>query len=146
MPASGNISLVCNYCGAGSEPVSLKSISGLTDWFVLSPAQSVGEAIGENSIVICRKCKLHIDELGRIVRWRVQRKLKPPSPDDLLPEEDLPDSSFIQGIPDPHIACIGIPHEEWRSSLPVAMRFVDPSWTKKPAVKEEEEESSKEWM
>jgi hypothetical protein len=146
MPVSGQISLVCNYCGIKNEVVSLKAMAELTDWFVLSPAQSVGESIGEDSIVICRKCKLHIDELGRIVKWKIQKRLHPPPPDDLLPENDLPDTSFIDGIADPNIACIGTNGDRYKDSLPEVMKFTNPSWTKRPVVKGEEEKSSEDWI
>lgn len=149
MSVSGQISLVCIYCGIKNEVVSLKAMAELTDWFVLSPAQSVGESIGEDSIVICRKCKLHIDELGRIVKWKTQQRLHPPPPDDLLPENDLPDTSFafVGGIADPNIACIGTPSNMYGDTLPDAMKFTNPSWTKKPAIKEEEEgKDSEGWI
>lgn len=146
MPVSGQVSLICNYCGIKNETVTLKALNELKDWFVLSPANSVNESIGENSVVICRKCKLHIDELGRIVKWKTQQRLNPPPPDDLLPEEDLPETSFTNGIADPNVACIGTHYDRHKDTLPEAMKFVNPSWTKKPSVKEEEEKYTNRWI
>jgi len=142
MPVSGQVSLECNYCGVKTESVDLQTLGNLTDWFILSPAQSIGEPIGHGSIAICRKCKLKIDELGRIVRWKAKKKFNPA--EVLLPEDDLPDTSFIDGIADPNIACIGTNSD--KETLPDAMKFVNPAWTKKPAVKEETDQDNNEWI
>lgn len=131
MPISGQLSIVCSYCGMEKETVSLNTLSRLKDWFVLSPAGDINQTIGENTVLICRKCKLHTDELTRIARWKIQQKLNPPPPDDLLPEQDLPDSEFLNDLPNPEIACLGTSYL-FGDRLPPELRVRNPLWTKKP--------------
>jgi len=135
MPVKQEVSLVCDYCGVAQETVELKKLNRKngTDWFVMTPAETTGDAISKPSSVFCFKCKNHIDELARISRWKREQRLNPPPPDDLLPEEDLQDSCFTGSIPNPDIACIG--SNLGQDCLPPEMRVTKPSWTKRPAVK-----------
>lgn len=133
--------MICDYCGAqGSLNVEQQKRLG-TEWYAVAAAEGLGDPQPYTSLVFCRKCESHIAEIARIARYKAAQKINPPEPDDLLPEEDLPDTSFINSLPNPDIACIGSPMGYER--LPVAIRVRKPSWTKKPALKISQNKSDK---
>ena len=133
MPVKNEIKLTCDYCGVEGTITLQKYTPRWTEWFVLCPAESLGSLLQTAQHAYCRKCKLRIEEIGRISRYSAEQILHPPALDNLLPEDDLPDSVFTNGYPNPDFACIGSPGGY--NSLPVEMRVKNPLWTKKPAVK-----------
>jgi hypothetical protein len=138
--------MICDYCGAQGDLNVQQSKRLGTEWYAVVVAEGLDDPSAYTSLVFCRKCEAHINELCRIHRYEEAKKLNPPPPDDLLPENDLPDTSFVGGIADPNIACIGTPRNMYGDTLPDAMKFTNPLWTKKPAVKEEDEKDSEEWI
>lgn len=107
MPIKDEMKLVCDYCGVEGTITLQKNTPEWTDWFVLCPAESLGSPLQTAQHVYCRKCKLRIEEIGKISIYRAEQIIQPPAPDDLLPEEDLPNTAFVNGYPNPEVACIG---------------------------------------
>lgn len=128
--------MICDYClveGKLSDiPVPHEKRKG--DWWVLVKAEALGDPPPAifTALCLCRKCEAHINKICQIHRYEENKRNNPPEPEEpdepLLPEEDLPDA-LVGDLDDPNISCIGTPV---KGSLPMAMTFTDPSWTKLP--------------
>ena len=141
-----DLTMICDYCGVQGDLNVQQSKRLGTEWYAVVAAEGLGDHPPYTSLVFCRKCETRIAELARISRHKTAQRLNPPPPDDLLSEEDLPDASFVEGIADPSIACIGTIGGRFDETLPTTMKFKNPLWTKKPPIKEEEEKDDKGWI
>jgi len=137
--------MICDYCLAEGKlsDIPVPHERRLGDWWVLVKAEALGDPPPAiyTSLCLCRKCEAHINEICRIHRYELNKKLNHPEPEEpLLPEEDLPDTAFSGsgGLPNPDVVCIGSP--KGNGSLPAEIRTKKPSWTKKPAVKRKKKE------
>ena len=115
MPIIHNdLTMICDYCQTTGRLNAGQDKRLGSKWYVVCRAEMVDDRLRDSfsgdEIVFCIKCKSYIDEICRIHRCEENKLLNPPdlpTPDDLLPEEDLPDSAFINGYPNPEVACIG---------------------------------------
>lgn len=133
-----DLTMICDYClMEGKLNVGQDQRLG-TRWWVLCRAENAADRLSDpldgERLVFCQQCMSTIDEICRKHR-REESNIPNPTdpepevPEPLLPEEDLPETSFVGDYANPEIACIGTPV---LNSLPDAMDFTDPLWTKRP--------------